>query len=122
MTGNKEQALAALLTSNTIREAAEKCGLSERTLNEYVRTDQEFKKAYLEGKRDLVRAATHKMQESFLMAVETLKDIAADKNNTAGVRIQAASNILKYGIKLQEITDISDRLDAIEERLAKYDK
>lgn len=121
MTGNKDQALAALLTSTSMREAASKCGLSERTLNEYVRTDPEFKKAWLEGRREIVRTAANEMQEAFLLAVNTLTSIAADKENNAGVRIQAASNILKYGIKLQEVTDISDRLDAIEERLARYD-
>ena len=122
MLGNKEQALAALLTSTSMREAAGKCGLSERTLNEYVRTDPEFKKAYTAGRREIVRTAASEMQEAYLLAVNTLKEIAANKEHSAGVRIQAAGNILKYGIKLQEITDVSDRLDAIEERLDTWNR
>lgn len=119
---NKEKALAALLASTSIREAAGKCGLTERTLNEYIRTDPEFKRALENSRREIVRTAAHEIQAAYLLAVDTLKSIASNKESAPGVRIQAASNILKYGIKLQETTEISERLDAIEERLNRYDK
>ena len=114
---SKEQALSALLTSSTIREAARKCGLSERTLNGYLREDQEFKTAYEQHRQSIVRNATERMTNALSSAVDVLSEVMTDKENSAGTRITAAKHILEYGLKLWEITDITARLEAIEARL-----
>ena len=119
MKTSKEQALVALISSPTIREASRKSGVAERTINEYMRTDPEFRKAYEQYRQDIVRNASEKMTNALTDAVETLTTIMSDKDVNAITRVASAKAVLEYGIKLWEVTDVNARLTAIEEQLEK---
>ena len=56
LTRNQRKALVALLENITISDAAEACGLSEKTIHRYL-TDQEFRKVMLEVESGLIEAA-----------------------------------------------------------------
>ena len=117
MNSAKQQALVALISSPTIREASRKSGVAERTINEYMRTDPEFRKAYEENRQGIVREASERMANAFTSAVTTLTDITNDKEVNPSTRVRSATAILEYGLKLWETTDIIQRIMDIEARL-----
>ena len=119
MTQSKEQALTALITSPTIREASRKCGVAELTINEYLRTDEEFRPAYEQHRQAIIRDASEKMTNALTNAVSTLSEIMNDKESNTATRVTASKAVLEYGLKLWEVTDINARLTAIEEKISK---
>lgn len=117
MNTSKEQALEALLTCTTMDKAAQKCGLTTRTLYNYLNKDNEFRRRYDEGKAALVSKAVEKLQKRMAVAIESMSDIVDDEEVPANIRIQAARGILDYAMKLTETQDIIKRLEALEGEL-----
>ena len=117
MNSAKEQVLAALLTSPTIREAAKKTGVSERTINGYIREDTEFRKAYDEHRQAIIREASEKLTSAFTSAVDTLCDVMENSENNAATRVTAAKAIIEHGMKLFEVTDIMQQLQDIRDSI-----
>ena len=117
MNSAKEQALAALLTSPTIRAASQKCGIAERTINGYIREDAEFRQAYDEHRQAIIREASEKMTSAFNAAVDTLCEVMGNDENNAATRVTAAKAIIEHGMKLFEITDILQQLQDIRDSI-----
>ncbi len=115
---NKEKVLSALLSSMTRKEAAEKSGISERTIYAYLQ-DPEFKERYEVEKRALLNRTGIMFQKSMQPAIQVLHDIANDKEAGNASRIQAARSILEYGIKAAELIEVYKRMDEIENKLEK---
>lgn len=115
---NKEKVLSALLSSMTRKEAAEKSGISERTIYAYLQ-DPEFKERYEVEKRALLNRTGIMLQKSMQPAIQVLHDIANDKEAGNASRIQAARSILEYGIKAAELIEVYKRMDEIENKLEK---
>ena len=113
MNSSKEQALAALLTCPTIREAARKCGIAERTINGYIREDTEFRRAYEEHRQAIVREASERMTNHLTVAIDTLTEIMTDKETNAATRVSAARILIEQGMKLVEVTDVLQQLQDI---------
>lgn len=112
LTPQQEKALAALLSSPSIREAAKACDSGETTLYRWLREDP-FKRAYAEARRRHMEQATTVLQQASTEAVETLR-----KNLSCGVpaaEISAARTILDMGFRGVEIQELEARLSAIEE-------
>jgi hypothetical protein len=117
---NKDRVLAALLTSNTRKEAAQKSGVSERTIYSYLQ-DPVFLEQYEAGRRELVKAATEQIQRGLAPAITALREITEDGKAGRTARVAAARALLEYGIRLSEITDIYNRLDKLEEQAREGD-
>lgn len=113
MRSDKEKALSALLTSDTKAEAAEKAGISDRTLRSYL-SDPVFKAEYQRRKRKLISDATQQIQKSMSVAVSTLRKIIQSKSSKDSDRITAARLILEFGLRYTEITDLLSRLEDLE--------
>ncbi len=94
----QEAALVALLQKGSIKEAAESSNLSEVTLWRYLR-DKTFVERYREARMKLVDAAIAKLQSAADAAVNTLREIAEDKNAAPTARIAAARTILSQAVK-----------------------
>lgn len=109
----KEKLLAALLTSNTRKEAAEKANVSERTIYTYLQ-DAAFAQQYQDGRNALIKEAAEQIQRSLSPAITALRHIAEDEASSKNARVQAARALLEYGIRLSEISDIYKRLDQLE--------
>jgi hypothetical protein len=82
---NKEKALAALLESSSITEAAQSCELSEKTLRRYLE-DKEFSDEYAAARRQIVEAAVSALQNAANEAVETLRRNLTCDNPQAEIR------------------------------------
>lgn len=118
MTRNQDKALAALLTSDTQAQAAEKSGLSVRTLRGYM-ADPAFAEEYNRRRLEQVTDAARQIQTRLQAAVAILAEImTSDKPITAArERIVAARSLLEFGLKYTELADIMTRIKALEERM-----
>lgn len=112
MAKNTEKALAALLSTSTIRDAATKSGLSEETIYRYLR-DQDFRNEYRSARRQTVESAIAQMQSAASEAVDRLKELQYCENPAVAAR--CAQIIYENAVKGMETTDILERLEKIED-------
>lgn len=113
MTPNKERALSALLTSKTKLEAAEKAGITDRTMRRYFE-NPEFCQRYREALAGVVQDATRRAQQLLEPALSTLQTVMEDEEIPAQARIAAAKSIIDYSLKLTEQADILEQLRELE--------
>jgi hypothetical protein len=85
MAKNTEMALAALLNTSSVRDAAATSGLSEETLYRYLR-DEDFRSEYEDAKRQVVEAAILGLRQAATEAVETLRRNLNCDNPQAEIR------------------------------------
>lgn len=113
MTPNEERALSALLTSKTKLEAAEKAGITARTMRRYFE-NPEFCQRYREAFAGVVQDATRRAQQLLEPALSTLQTVMEDEEIPAQARIAAAKSIIDYSLKLTEQADILEQLRELE--------
>lgn len=116
LTRKQETALAALAFTNSTREAAQRAGVSERTLRRWMHSDA-FMDAYREQARKNSGQAHSALMAAQLEAVEVLRN--ALKAEAVGVRIRAASRILEIGLKVRD-EDLELRLVELERKAARW--
>lgn len=103
MEQRKARALEALLTSATYTEAAEKAGISRKTLYNYIRQDTEFGEAYKETRDQAIIALMDMLNAGKERATRLLLEIMDDADQPAGLRMRAAQAILSAAEKQQEL-------------------
>lgn len=91
---NKGKALAALLDSNTFTEAAEKAGISRKTLYSYMRDDLDFAKAYKAAQERLTLEHLETIEADRQRAKNAIFAIMEDSKQPGTVRLKAAQSIL----------------------------
>lgn len=92
---NKAKALAALLDSTTLTEAAEKVGLNRQTIYRYMRDDPEFSRAYKEAQERIAFEQTETIIADRQRAKETIFAIMEDVKQPGAVRLKAAQSVLE---------------------------
>lgn len=112
----QEAAIAALMSSPSIEEAAKSVGIGKQTLWRWLQ-DEEFKKAFKQAKRDAVSQSIAQLQASTSKAVKTLTDVMDDAESPASSKIQAAKTVLEFAYKGIELEDLEERIEELE-RLA----
>ena len=116
LSANQLKAIKALISHNTVGEAAEACKLGRQTLYRFMRDpvfDGELKKA----KRVLVNRAILSLQQSCSHAATALAAICRDEEAPPSARVAAAREILNQTMKAIEIEGIEERLKLLEDRL-----
>lgn len=108
-----EKYLAALLTSSTQKEAAEKAGISPRWMREIMR-DPEFAAEYTRRKAEVVDDATRHIQGIYQKAIKTLEGVIDSKKASNRDKINASRAILEYGQQLTDTNEVLTRLDDLE--------
>lgn len=93
----KKNALDALLESGTLTEAAEKAGISRKTLYNYMRTDTDFARAYKEARERLTLERLDSTEAERAKAKAVILEIMNDKQQSSAVRLKAAQTILEAG-------------------------
>ena len=114
MTTSKEKALAALLTSKTRKEAAEKAGISYRTIRVYLQ-DAEFLAEYRQRKGEIIDDAARRLTNAMQKAIDVLEN-ATDGKKVKDAALKASRLVLEYSARFITISDIMARLDAMEEQ------
>lgn len=99
----RQAALAALMSSNTLSEAAEKAGIDRRTLYNYLHNDIDFARAYDEMRNmqavDLLDEMTARKQQ----ASAVIMDLMNDTEQPGAVRLKAAQSILEAAAAQNDI-------------------
>ena len=105
----KALALQALVSSRTLTEAAQKAGVSRKSIYNYVREDFDFAKAYRDLQEELVTSAAEEAQSMTERATDVVKEIMENDELPAALRLKAASILLeiseKRAAKLESITN-----------------
>ena len=83
------------------------------TLRRWMRIP-EFKKEYLQARREGVAQATARLQQSSGPAAATLLKLMVDQGMPPAIRLRAADYILKHGIKTLQDDDLEARLAQLE--------
>lgn len=108
---NKEKALAALLESSSVTEAALRCGLSQKTLYRFLE-DAEFKQEFQSARRRIFEQNIFRLQQIHGEAVETLARNLNCEN--PAVEVRAAHIVIESNRKDFETFDILERLETLE--------
>jgi predicted DNA-binding transcriptional regulator YafY len=108
-----EAAIASLLATSTIHEAADQCGVSERTLKRWLAMP-EFQAAFIEAKSDMLKAATSKLRREAGAAVDVLSSVAGDTKAPAASRVTAGRALLELAFKSHETEVLEERIATLE--------
>lgn len=100
---NKDRALSALLESNTLTEAADKAGISRKTLYNYIRNDPAFGLAYRTARDQIAIEQMEALNNGTDRATRLLLDLMDDAEQPAGIRMKAAQTIIAAANKQGEI-------------------
>lgn len=111
MKTNQENALNALLASASVTDAAQKCGLSEKTLRRYL-ADADFQKEFRAARRVVFEQNIVRLQSLHAGAVDTLERNLNCENPS--VEVRAAQIIIEGSRKDFETLDILERLEILE--------
>ncbi len=119
LTKKQEAAIAALLSTSVMKDAAAQVGISDVTLWRWLQLP-EFESAYRAARRQVVEQAISKLQGATKYAVATL-----GKNLSCGnpaVEVRAASIILEQAVKGVELIELQERIERLEETLTSQEK
>ncbi len=112
LTRKQEQAIAALLSSGTVKAAAERSGVSEVSLWRWMQLP-EFQAQYRAVRRQVVERAVSELQAATGEAVETLRrNLNCEQAN---VEIRAAQIIIEQAVKGVELIDLQERIERLEQ-------
>lgn len=114
LSSRQQRAVAALLASKNVAEAACIAGVGERTLYRWLAEDQGFRAALSQAEGDLLDTATRRLLTLQGKAIDTLEHLL-DSAETEGVRLRAAQVAIDTSLKLREMRDIEQRLTALEQ-------
>ena len=98
----KAAALAALMECNTLTAAAERAGISRKSLYNYVREDHEFSRAYKALQEEAATSALEQLEAKQAEALEVVSSILQDEKQSAANRLKAAHELLSAAARQRE--------------------
>ncbi len=110
----KEEAIAALLSSKSVEDAARAIGLNANTLLRW-RQIPEFRDAYRKARREAVQQSVARMQQATGAATITVLKLMTDATVPPAVRLRAAECVLDHAIQGIELEDFEARLATLEQ-------
>lgn len=109
---NKETVALNLLTSPTMKEAAEKSGISEATLYR-LRKNEAFQDVLKAVKDSIFNDAMQKAQSYALESLEVLRTIMNDTAATDSSRVSAARTVLELGLQLRTTELVQQEIEEL---------
>ena len=110
------QLISALLTCPTIKVASEEVGLSEQAV--YSRLRKPDFRTKLQNARDTqFQVISSKIEDANFKALDTLINILDNEEVGAGIKVRAAQTLLDLSLKTREQTDITTRIQSLEDML-----
>lgn len=113
MTNDTKEAFALnLILCRTVKEAAQKTGISQSTATR-LRKQEGFKK-YVSGLKDRIYSDTIKRAQALSMdALDTLKGIMQDNSCTDSSRVTAARFLLELGMEAYTKEKIINEIESL---------
>jgi len=100
-----EELIAALISTGTIKAAAQAAGIGERTIYTRMKSG-EFQALYKAAKADTIRTAVNALNGRIQAAIDTIAEIMEAQDINPATRLQAAQTILnhagRFADRLQE--------------------
>ena len=121
MTARQKKALQALIASPTKAEAARAAGIGESTLRAYL-SDPDFKREYESALSGLMADALATAKRGMNSAVDVLRRIAENEEESAQTRVTACKALIESGLKLDERINVQRRLDELEAAVAEFER
>jgi phage terminase small subunit len=116
LTARQRRIIPLLVTCGTITEAAEKAKVNRATVHQWMR-EEDFR-AELQRQRDAVTQEAFGMLASNLTkAIEVLAGLLNDGDRR--LKRFAANDILNHFVRHRELNELTERIEAIEQALAK---
>lgn len=112
-----EQAVAALLSSRNVEEAARAAGIGTNTLRRWTKLP-EFKAAYQEARAALLSQAIARLHGASGAAATTVLKIMSSPDAPAGARLRAAEIVLEQATAASSTEDLEVRLANMERKVA----
>lgn len=113
----QEQAIAAMLSEQTLPKAAEAAGVNVRTLHRWLRLP-EFAAAYRSARRETFAQAIALTQRYAALAVNTLAKVMMDPGSPTSAKVTAAVAVLRFGRDGVELEDLQVRVETLERQRA----
>ena len=114
MTEAKLQQIAGnVLMCKTLKEAAERSGISERTLRR-IRKTEDFHDALDAARAEAFERVIDMMCAAAPEAAAQLRAIANDPNAPASARVAASRSVLDFASAYTDMRNVLDRISAIE--------
>ncbi len=113
LTARQSRALTAMMTSQSVVEAAKTAGVSERTLQRWL-DDPAFRKELSERQSEAVTTVTRRLVTLADQAVNTINEVLTDPDIPAATRLRAAESVLSNLLKLRELVDLEARVARLE--------
>src|SRR5262245_50708566 len=112
-TVHRQEAVALLLAGgSSVRAAARRARVGERTIHRWLREDQAFRDLVFTSRNRLFERALARLSQLGGKAARVLGKLLDDED--ARVRLQAAKTILDSGKTLLEFFDLTKRIEALE--------
>jgi len=116
MSSRKSAAINALAGGESFAVAAAAAGVTERTLRRW-RGEPAFLDALRAADSDQLTETARQLNAAGQRAVAVLVGILDSPSTAAGLRLRAASEILRHRGAFFELTNLAERLDALEAHL-----
>jgi transposase-like protein len=113
----KEEAVAALLSSKSVEDAARTIGVNANTLLRWLEVPA-FRDAYRKARREAVHQSVARMQQATGAAAITILKLMTDASVPPAVRLRAAECVFDHAIQGIELEDIETRVTALEQATA----
>lgn len=115
-----EEIISALLSCNTVTDAAKACGLATRTLYDRMNT-KSFQLLYSGAKNDVLRKAVLLITGKLTEAVEVVSEILSDTAVNPAIRLQAAQTIINSAVKLADKLQQDEQQNRVENSPSAFD-
>ena len=112
LTPNQQRAIAALLSSKTVKEAAEEAGVSRSTVYTYLR-DKDFSKELRKAQSAAIDAAASRLAAGLSEAIEELSRLIKNADSDSVKRL-ACSDWISFALRLREFSELESRIEALE--------
>lgn len=94
-------------------EVAAAVGVSVRTIRRWM-LEPAFADALRVTDHDFLRQLARSLNQASTQALQTLIDVTTNENASDGVRVRAASEILKHRAVFFDLMTLADRVEALE--------
>jgi transposase len=120
-TRKQEKAISALLTTDSVSQAASVAGVGERTLYRWLR-DSTFLEQYRKARKTALDQAISKLQERSNRAAKALIDIVENEEMPPSTRVMAAKEVLQAAVKGIERDTFEAKLEQLERLVIRGEK
>jgi lambda repressor-like predicted transcriptional regulator len=112
VTLKQRKAIAALLATQTVREAAKHAGVAEKTLYQWL-AQPAFKRALQDAQTALLDEVLRRLSAGAGLAVDTLRQLTQSGEHES-TRLRAAIAWMELVVKYKDVLDFEARLEALE--------